>query len=99
MNSTFARTALSYHRPVLTIAEQLEVSDVPDGLVVYDPTSDRVHYLDPVSTVVFELCRSGCAREDLPARVQQIWELDEPPTSEVETCVEQCLKEGLLRSI
>ena len=52
-----------------TMVRRLQVSEVPDGLVVYDPTSDRVHYLDPVSTVVFELCRPGCPREDLPMRV------------------------------
>ena len=82
--------------PVLRIADNLDVSDVPDGLVVYDPAADRVHYLDAVSTVVFELCREGGPRDELPGRVQQIWALDHAPTAEVEDCVEQCLKEGLL---
>ena len=80
----------------LTISTHLDVSDVPDGLVVYDPGSDRVHYLDPVTTVVFELCRTGCPRNELAARVQQIWELDHTPTAEVDECVEQCLREGIL---
>ena len=47
----------------LTISTHLDVSDVPDGLVRLDPGSDRVHYLDPVTTVVFELCRTGCPRQ------------------------------------
>jgi hypothetical protein len=83
---------------VLTIAAGLDVSDVPDGLVVYDAAADRVHYLDPVTTVVFELCRSGCPRDELALRVQQIWELAEPPTTEVEACVRRCLDEGILTS-
>ncbi|MGH9028848.1 MAG: hypothetical protein ACRDV4_04455, partial [Acidimicrobiales bacterium] len=34
----------------------LDVNEVPDGLVIYDEKTDRVHYLNLTAALVFCLC-------------------------------------------
>jgi putative component of toxin-antitoxin plasmid stabilization module len=34
----------------------LDVNEVPDGLIIYDGESDRVHYLNHTAALIFCLC-------------------------------------------
>lgn len=85
----------SEDRPV--VADGLDVHEVDDGFVVYDPANDRVHYLNPTATVVLAACDGTRSVTDLAAVVRDAWQLDAPPTEEVATCVAQLRHEGVLR--
>ena len=37
-------------------ADGLDITEVDDGLVVFEPTNRRVHHLNVTATLVFELC-------------------------------------------
>ncbi len=37
-------------------AEQLEVNEADDGLVIYDPAHGMVHHLNESASVIFDLC-------------------------------------------
>jgi hypothetical protein len=78
--------------------EGLDVNEVKDGLVVYDPARDRVHYLNATASVVFTLCDGTNDREVIAGAVAEAFALDVAPLAEVETCLEQLDTEGLLRS-
>lgn len=76
-------------------ADDLEVHEVEDGLVVYDPRSDRVHYLNHTAGLVLELCDG-----QTPARIAELigtaFELDAAPTQAVDECIATLLREGLV---
>jgi hypothetical protein len=77
-------------------AEGLDVNEVPDGYIVYQTAADRVHYLNRTAAIVFELCDGERGREDIVARVSQMFELE--ASSEIDACIQSLLKEGLVLS-
>jgi len=77
-------------------AEQLDITEVDDGLVVFEPTSRRVHHLNVTATLVFELCTGDNSVDDIIEFVQTAFRLDEPPADEVQGLVESLRKESLL---
>ena len=77
-------------------AEQLDITEVDDGLVVFEPTARRVHHLNVTATLVFELCTGDNSIDEIIGVVQTAFRLDEPPTDEVQTVVESLRKELLL---
>jgi hypothetical protein len=77
-------------------ADGLDVHEVEDGFVVFDASTDRVHYLNPTATVVFSLCDGTRSAEEVAALVQSAWELESPPVDDVVACVAQLRGEGVL---
>jgi hypothetical protein len=77
--------------------EGLEVNDVADGCVVYDPESERVHYLNGTAAIVFELCTGEVSVDEMTAFLQRSFELDAPPHEETYECLARLRAEGLLR--
>jgi hypothetical protein len=53
----------------------VEVNDVADGIIVYRSADDTAHHLNPLATLVYELC-DGRARTDLVATVADFAGLD-----------------------
>ena len=78
-------------------AEGLEVSDVPDGRVIYQSAMERVHYLNPTALLVFEFCDMQRPVAEIVAFLQTAYQLPLPPLTEVRDCIASLLKEGLLR--
>jgi hypothetical protein len=78
-------------------ASGIDVHEVEDGFVVFDASTDRVHYLNPTATVVFSLCDGTRTTNEIAGLVQSAWELDAPPVDDVVTCVAQLRDEGVLR--
>ena len=78
-------------------ASGLDVHEVEDGFVVFDASTDRVHYLNPTATVVFSLCDGTRTAGEVAELVQSAWELDAPPVDEVVACIAQLRDEGVLR--
>ena len=76
--------------------EGIEISEVADGYVIYDPKRDRVHYLNQTAAVVLELCNGQVTAGELVALIQDAYGLPEPPVEEVADCVQRLIEEGLI---
>ena len=77
-------------------ADDLEVNEVVDGYVVYQPALDRVHYLNGTAVLVLELCTGENDAATIATFVQQAFELAQPPESEVDACLTQLQQEQLI---
>ena len=73
-------------------SEAIEINPVDDGYVVYDPDSDRVHFLNHTAAVVLELCTGANSLADIAAGVRAAYGL----TDSLETQVSECV--GKLRA-
>ncbi len=74
----------------------LEVNDVADGVVVYQPNRDRVHFLNATAALTFELCTGANSREEIVQAVRIAFDLADAPTSDIEMCLAQLRQEGLI---
>jgi hypothetical protein len=83
---------------VLMRAEGLDVNEVPDGYVIYQTETDRVHYLNKTAAIVFELCDGARGPQDIVARVSKMFEVEGTADGEIEACIQSLLKEGLVLS-
>lgn len=77
-------------------AAGLEVHEAQDGLVVFDPTTDRVHHLNATAAVLFELCATPRSASELGTLVADLYALADPPTAEIAEGLRQLLAEGIL---
>lgn len=77
-------------------AEGLEINEVEDGLVVYDPQRDRVHHLNPTAGVVLTFCTGEIESTEMVSLLQAVYELPTPPADEVRDCLHQLRDEGLI---
>jgi hypothetical protein len=75
----------------------IEVNEVSDGYVIYDPVRDRAHYLNHTAVLLLELCTGRVSAGELPGLVQAAYGLPAPPEEEVFGCVGRLIDEGLLR--
>jgi FkbM family methyltransferase len=78
------------------IADGLEVNEVPDGLIVFQPSRNRVHQLNHTAAVVFDLCTGELTIAGIAALTQEVFELTATPTAEVQAGLEQLGGEGLV---
>ena len=78
-------------------AAELDVHEVEDGFVIYDLSSERVHYLNETASFVFALCNGKNDVARITELVQGAWGLAESPTAQVGECLEQLRGEGLIR--
>lgn len=77
-------------------APDIEINPVPDGYIIYQPTRDRVHYLNHTAVLVLELCTGRVRAADIPRLIRDAYDLPEPPADEVRACLEMLSTEGLL---
>jgi hypothetical protein len=78
-------------------ADDIEINPVPDGYIVYQPSRDRVHYLNHTAVLVLELCSGRVRAADIPRLVKDVYDLPEPPADEIAACLETLSAEGLVR--
>jgi hypothetical protein len=74
----------------------LEINEVADGYIVYQPDRDRVHYLNQTATLLLELCNGRNAESELPELLRLAWDLPAPPVEEVAECLASLRQEGLI---
>ena len=79
-------------------APDIEIREVSDGFVAYDPARDRLHYLNLTATMLLESCDGNIRARELPELLAAAFRLDAPPVAEVESCLAKLLEEGLLLS-
>jgi hypothetical protein len=82
---------------VFVPTEGLEISEVPDGRVIYQAAKERVHYFNPTAVVVFELCGMNHSVGEIGAFLRDAYGLAAVPAAEVRECIASLLKEDLLR--
>lgn len=66
-------TALPPSSPIRN--PEIEASELPDGLALFDPAANVAHHLNPVATLVWELC-DGRPEAEIVAAVGEILEID-----------------------
>jgi hypothetical protein len=79
-------------RPV----DGIQVNEVSDGYVIYDPHRERIHYLNHTAVILLELCTGQVKARDLPGLLQKAYNLPDPPLAEVTECLETLFREGLV---
>ena len=75
----------------------LEISEVPDGRVIYQSDTQRVHYLNPTALVVFELCADRLTVGAIATFLRDAYQLPAPAAAEVRSCIEALIKENVVR--
>jgi hypothetical protein len=79
-------------------AAGLEVTHMPDGWVIYQEKTDRVHFLNPTAALVFELCNGRHTSKEMATILHDAYQLTAPAADEVESCISNLLAEGLVVS-
>ena len=75
----------------------VEINEVADGYIVYHRAVDKVHYLNHTAAILLELCNGNSSLAELPELLRQAFDLSAPPAAEVRDCLDQLMKEGLIR--
>jgi hypothetical protein len=75
----------------------VELNQVADGYVVYQPDRDRVHYLNHTAALVLEMCNGRVTAGEIPGLLKDAYDLAEAPTAEVGECLAKLLDEGLVQ--
>ena len=76
-------------------SDGLEVDEVEDGFVIYQPERDRVHYLNPTANLILELCDGTLTAAQIAELIAQTFDLAAPPDGEVNEALAQLEAEGL----
>jgi hypothetical protein len=74
----------------------LEVNEVPDGLVIYDAKADRVHFLNHTAGVVFSLCTGHNEESTIAEQVGKAFSINGAPAAETAACLAELRSEGLV---
>lgn len=73
-----------------------EISQVPDGCVIYQSSRERVHFLNPTAVVVYELVAAGKPVAEIVTFLRDAFDLGEPPEEAVRACIESMSREQLI---
>ena len=52
-----------------------EVSQVPDGFVIYDEANEKVHYLNPSAAVMYMLCDGQRTEDEIISFIKDAYDL------------------------
>ena len=74
----------------------LELVESPDGLIVYDATTDRVHHLNQTAAVILALCDGTQTVRDISAAVARMFESPDVSPELTRECVEHLAREQLI---
>lgn len=74
----------------------MEVIPADEGYIIYEQDKDRVHYLNPVAALIYELCTGDNSLVQISELVREAFGLAEPPAAEVADAVTKMKDEGLL---
>jgi hypothetical protein len=74
----------------------LDVNEVPDGLIIYDGVNDQVHYLNHTAAVVFCFCTGDLTEGDIAEEVRASFSLDELPATDTADCLTTFREQGLV---
>jgi Coenzyme PQQ synthesis protein D (PqqD) len=78
------------------IADDIEINEVEDGYVIYQKEKDKVHYLNKTAVLVLECCTGTNSVSEIGNILQEAYDLPEIPEKEVNDCLNNLYKEGLI---
>jgi PqqD family protein of HPr-rel-A system len=73
----------------------LDITEVDDGLIIYDPTTGKVHHLNQTASVVFALC-DGRDVTEIAAEVAAVFGMSDAPLRDAKACLADLADRGLL---
>jgi len=76
--------------------DDLDLSPADDGYIIYQPLSDRVHFLNPTAVLILELCNGENSPEQIVDLVKQAYGLPDAPVKDVHEALKQFKADGLL---
>ena len=74
----------------------LELVESPDGLIVYDSTTDRVHHLNQTAAVILAMCDGTQTVHDIARAVGRLFESGDVSPEVTKECLEHLTKEHLI---
>lgn len=74
----------------------LEVHQVTGQFVIYQPSDDAVHYLNPTAAVVLELCDGSLSITQIAEAIRDLYGLPAVPQEEVQRAIESLKQSGLV---
>ena len=77
-------------------ADGLEINEVDDGLVLYQPWPGQVHYLNNTAAFVFELCSGEHTIVEIAASMANAFSMPTQPIDSVVQCVGELRAKGVL---
>jgi hypothetical protein len=77
-------------------SDGLEIDEVEDGFVVYQPDRVRVHYLNPTAKLILELCDGTLTAAQIAGLIAGAFGLPETPSTEVQDALATLETEGLV---
>ncbi|BAN03848.1 PqqD family peptide modification chaperone [Ilumatobacter coccineus] len=86
----------SIRRPGPAQADDLDLAEADDGLVVFEPTASAAHHLNPSAAVVFMLCDGATDAVTIAERYAETFGLDEPPLAQVVRTIDDLVHKRLL---
>jgi coenzyme PQQ synthesis protein D (PqqD) len=75
----------------------LEINPVEDGFMIYQPETDRVHYLNHTAVLILEMSNGRNTPAQIATLLQHAYGLSEPPEEEVNETLVKMTDEGLIR--
>ncbi|MGH3225572.1 MAG: HPr-rel-A system PqqD family peptide chaperone [Streptosporangiaceae bacterium] len=75
----------------------LEIDEVEDGFVVYQPDRARVHYLNPTAKLILELCDGTLTAAQIAGLIEEAFGLSKAPRQEVGDALAKLETEGLVQ--
>lgn len=78
--------------------EGIEFNETHDGMLVYDETGEKVHFVNLTATAILELCDGETDVDEMTRIVQEAFDLSAPPVEEVRECLTTLLSQGLIRA-
>jgi len=68
-----------------------------DGFVIYQEDVEKVHYLNPSASSIFELARSGITISEMADYLKETHQLADPPLDDVKRCLADLVDKGLIK--
>jgi hypothetical protein len=79
-------------------AQGLDIHEVPDGYIIYQPDRDRVHYLNKTAAIILEFCDGARPADDIVSRVARVYDLGPSALDEIRAALVSLKNEGLVQS-
>lgn len=84
-------TTSSFHQ-----AGGLDVHEADDGLIIFNPETDRVHHLNSTAGVLFTLCETPQNGKALIDSFHALFQLPESEDQSIAKALENLVKDGVL---
>ena len=85
-------------KAVFAQVEPRSVTEAPDGYIINQSERGRVHFLNGIAVLVYELCDGKRSVRDIETSVQKAFGLPDPPSEAVSGCLSNLLAEELVSS-